>query len=266
MNPEIPGTIASLLYLCSAGVQFLSLRQPVKHLKLIVGLSASVAVACHAVTVYLDLYGAGGINLGIFPMLSLMAVAISAIVLLSSFRRPLANLFIAIFPLATLTLILEISMEGAYSPRDDLTPGILLHITLSVVAYSLLTIAALQAALLSFGDTEMKNRNLAMLQRLPPLQIMEGLLFEMLMVGLVFLSLSILTGFVVFKEAATPGLVHHTVITLLAWLVFAILLWGRYRLGWRGAIASRWALTGFVILAVGYFGSKLVLELVLGRT
>ncbi|MGI9322793.1 MAG: cytochrome c biogenesis protein CcsA, partial [Pseudomonadales bacterium] len=61
-------------------------------------------------------------------------------------------------------------------------------------------------------------------------------------------------------------LIHHTVITLAAWLVFAVLMWGRYQLGWRGALASRWVLCGFVLLALGYFGSKLVLELILGRS
>ena len=45
-----------------------------------------------------------------------------------------------------------------------------------------------------------------------------------------------------------------------------VLAWGRYQLGWRGAIASRWTLFGFVLLVLGYFGSKLVLEIILGRS
>ena len=60
-------------------------------------------------------------------------------------------------------------------------------------------------------------------------------------------------------------MVHHTTITLCAWVVFMLLMWGRYRLGWRGATAARWALAGFGLLVLGYFGSKAVLELVLTR-
>ena len=86
----------------------------------------------------------------------------------------------------------------------------------------------------------------------------------MLWAGLIFLSLSIASGFVFLDDIAGPGLMHHTVITLSAWLVFSVLLWGRYQRGWRGSIASRWVLTGFVLLVVGYFGSKLVLEVILG--
>ena len=265
MSPEIPGVIAIVLYLVSTGIQFLSLSRDIARVKSIVNTLASIAVLCHGVTVYMDLYGTAGINLGIYPMLSLMAVSIATIVLASSFRRPLANLFIAIFPLAAISLLLELFVQGSTNPRSDITPGILSHIVLSVVAYSLLTIAALQAALLSFGDYEMKHRNLGVLQRLPPLQTMEALLFEALWVGLVFLSLSITSGFVFLEDIHGPGLIHHTVITLAAWLVFAVLLWGRYRLGWRGSIASRWALAGFGLLALGYFGSKLVLEIILER-
>ncbi len=172
MSPEIPGIVASILYLVSAGTQFRSLRQDIPNAPLIVKFSATVAVLCHGITVYMDLYGAAGINLSMTPMLSLMAVSISAIVLLSSFRRPQENLFIIIFPFSVITLGLEITVDSSYLPRTAITAGILLHIALSVIAYSLLTIAALQAALLSFGDYEMKNRNMSILQHLPPLQTM----------------------------------------------------------------------------------------------
>jgi ABC-type uncharacterized transport system permease subunit len=42
-----------------------------------------------------------------------------------------------------------------------------------------------------------------------------------------------------------------------------VLLWGRYRFGWRGRIAIRWTLAGFLVLALAYFGSKAALELIL---
>lgn len=60
-------------------------------------------------------------------------------------------------------------------------------------------------------------------------------------------------------------LVHKTVLGIIAWLVFAVLLWGRWRFGWRGRTAIRWTLSGAVTLMLAYFGSKLVLELLLHR-
>ena len=60
-------------------------------------------------------------------------------------------------------------------------------------------------------------------------------------------------------------LVHKTVLSLLAWVIFAILLWGRWSRGWRGRKAIRWTLGGFFTLMLAYFGTKLVLELILHR-
>ena len=149
-------------------------------------------------------------------------------------------------------------------PRQDVTGGIFSHIALSIIAYSLLTIAATQALLLSFGDNMLRHHQLIILRNLPPLETMEHLMFEMIWAGLVFLTLSIGSGFIFIADFSEPGLVHHTAITLAAWIVFMVLAWGRYQLGWRGAIASRWTLFGFVLLVLGYFGSKLVIEIILG--
>jgi ABC-type uncharacterized transport system permease subunit len=58
-------------------------------------------------------------------------------------------------------------------------------------------------------------------------------------------------------------LVHKSILSMLAWLVFGVLLWGRYRFGWRGQKALTWTLVGFVVLMLAYFGSKFVVELLL---
>ena len=261
----IYGVLASLLYLTSATVQFIGLKRQIPSKRAIVITTAVMAVMLHSIFSYQDIYTADGINIGTFPMASLTSLAVAAIIVASSIRRPVENLLIVLLPFATLTVLLSLWQEGSYTPRTNISGGIFVHIALSVVAYGLLTIAAFQAALLSFGDYEMKHRKLAALRHMPALQTMESLLFELIWAGLIFLSLSIATGFVFIDDVASPGLIHHTVITFAAWIVFTILLWGRYRLGWRGSQASRWTLAGFGLLLIGYFGSKVVLELMLGR-
>ena len=66
-------------------------------------------------------------------------------------------------------------------------------------------------------------------------------------------------------EAAIP-FTHKSVFSVLGWVTFGGLLWGRWRYGWRGRIAVRWTLTGFLMLVLAYVGSKFVLEVILGRT
>ncbi len=267
MNIVIPAIIAALLYAASAGIQWTGLRRETASKKhLVIGLGLLGAVL-HGFVTYQEIYTESGVNLALLPMISLMFLAVSALVLLSSLRRPVENLVIIILPLAAITMLLTLVFQDRYTPRVDIGEGFVAHIVLSVIAYGLLTIAALQAALLAFGDYELRHRRLAVMHMLPPLQTMEGLLFELLWGGLVFLSLSIATGFFYLsrEESIAPGLIHHTVITFAAWVVFAVLLWGRYQLGWRGRTASRWTLSGFGLLVLGYFGSKFVLEVVLGR-
>jgi ABC-type uncharacterized transport system permease subunit len=266
MNPAITGGLACSLYLVSAAIQLFGNALDKTQRRNLVISTALVAVGLHALFSYQEIYTGSGINIGIYPMAALTSLAIVVIVLASSFRRPVENLFILIFPFATFTVLMSLFKESGYVPRSDLGSGIVAHILLSVAAYGLLTVAAFQAALLSFGDYELKHRNLGVLHRLPPLQTMESLMFELIWSGLIFLSLSIATGFIFFEAGLSQdGLVHHTVITLAAWIVFATLLWGRHRLGWRGAVASRWTIAGFGLLVLGYFGSKLVMEVILGR-
>jgi ABC-type uncharacterized transport system permease subunit len=87
----------------------------------------------------------------------------------------------------------------------------------------------------------------------------------MIGVGFILLSLALVSGALFVQDLFAQHLVHKTVLSIVAWVVFAILLWGRQRFGWRGRTAIRWTLSGFFSLMLAYFGSKWVLEVVLGR-
>ena len=92
---------------------------------------------------------------------------------------------------------------------------------------------------------------------------MEVMLFELLWVGLILLSLSIGTGMLFLEDMFAQHLVHKTVLSIVGWVILAILLFGRLRFGWRGKTAIRWTLAAFAFLMLAFFGSKLVLEFIL---
>jgi len=94
---------------------------------------------------------------------------------------------------------------------------------------------------------------------------MEDLLIRIIAVGFFILSLSLAPGFMFIHDIFAQHLIHKTVLSLLSWLVFAVLLGGRWSKGWRGQKLIRWTLGGFGMLVLAFFGSKLVLELILGR-
>lgn len=225
----------------------------------------AVALAIHAVGIYGISVKPDGVQLSFFTVSSQIFWVINAIVLLSSLKKALHNLFIFLLPCSALAIGTTL-ISHSTSSILQLNHTLASHVILSIIAYSLLTIATLQALLLSYQNRHLKSRTgLQYLRYLPPLQTMEALLFEFLLVGEILLTLSILSGFIFLDNIFAQHLVHKTVFSIAAWCVYAFLLWGKYKLGWRGNTAIRWTLAGFLFLMLAYFGSKLVLEIILHR-
>jgi ABC-type uncharacterized transport system permease subunit len=143
-----------------------------------------------------------------------------------------------------------------------------MHLLIAMAAYSLFTIASLHVLLMALLERRLHDGTLPLaLRRLPPLLAMETLLFRIIWAGFILLTLTIASG-VVFSEelfGRAAKFNHKTVFGVLSWIVFALLLGGRAIYGWRGRIAVRWTLAGFLMLVLAYIGSKFVLEVILGR-
>jgi ABC-type uncharacterized transport system permease subunit len=143
---------------------------------------------------------------------------------------------------------------------------IVAHIVLSTLAYALLTIGVALTLALRLLDRRLRGRRpLGWLTALPSVEALEAGTFQALTAGFAVLTLALFSGFVFVDNLFAQHLVHKTVLSCLAWFVFAVLLFGRWRFGWRGRTAATWALSGFALLALAYFGSKIVLESILGR-
>lgn len=226
---------------------------------------AAAGLIAHGIGVYGISVSGTSLNFSLFSASSLIFWVINLIVLISSLKKELHNLFLLLFPLSALSVLASIL---ATNPewQHSLTYSIAAHVVLSILAYSLLTIASLQALILAYQNHALKNKSrIANARLLPPLQTMESLLFELLWVGEIMLTLAIASGFYFLEDMFAQHLVHKTVFALSAWFIYALLLWGRHQMGWRGSKAVRWALAGFICLMLAYFGSKLVLEIVLNR-
>jgi len=260
----ITNIIALLLYLGASGSVFTHIRKqqtsPSKGLLLV----ASLCVLAHGVGVYFLLHTDNGIDMSIHKVGSLVVCSINAIVLISSFRKPLHTLFIFLFPISIISILFSLLLPPGKLILSSVNLGLVTHILLSIVAYSLITMATLQSLLWYWQNQQLRARKLKGLVKLfPPLQTMESLIFDLLWAGQILLTLGILIGFAAIEDIFAQQLVHKTVLSVFAWLIFAALLWGRHTSGWRGNIATRWVLAGFCLLMLGYFGSKLVLEVLL---
>lgn len=269
MNTTILSLIAAAIYLVIGVLFALRLfRQPawLRHAKPWLMGTTLLAVILQALVLKIEIFLPSGLDLSFFNVLSLVAGLITLLLLVTAVLRPLENLTIVVLPFASAAIVLKLFFHEQHIMLQDAPAGLDLHITLSILAYSLLAIAAAQSVLLYLQDSQLHNKHPGgFVRALPPLQTMESILFQLIALGFALLSLALISGAMFVHNIFAQHLVHKTILSIIAWLVFAVLLWGRWRFGWRGRIAIRWTLSGFLVLMLAYFGSKMVVELILKR-
>lgn len=208
-----------------------------------------------------------GFSFSVSSVASLNILGVVLVLLLTAMTKPVDKLGILLFPLAAIILGLDVSFNAVPRLLPVHTGGMALHILTSIIAFSLLTVAAVQALLVTMQHNFLKEHPPSrFMLLLPSLQTMEALLFQMIGAGVLILTVSLGTGFLFLHDLFAQHLAHKTVLSLLAWGIFCAILVGRKRYGWRGRVAVNWILAGFVFLLLGYFGSKFVLELILIKT
>ncbi len=264
MITNILATLSICAYLASALLIIRHINQSLRQYGAI--FLAWFAVFTHFLFAVVIFQQNDGLSFDFFNTASLVAMIVALLLLMAALNKPVEKLGIVIFPVAAIMLLLEICFAGKPQHLSTYNWAMNSHIFTSIIAFSLLNIAALQAILLAFQDQQLKSHPpKRFIKSLPSLQAMEYLLFQMLSTGLFFLTLSLISGFLFIENLFAQHLVHKTVLSILAWLIFSSLLIGRNRYGWRGKPAIQWTLIGFFSLLLAYFGSKLVLELILHR-
>ncbi len=259
----ISGLFAVAFYLLGSVFQGLNYSEN-KISRRTVFLTGLIAVLAHGISAYGVIKATNGYHFGISEISTLITVSISLLVVISSLRKPLENLFLGLFPLAIISIIASLTVSSKYPPTE-MSIGLASHVIISILAYSFFTIAALQAGFVAYQNHLLKHHQLSGLSnKLPPLQDMETFLFELLWVGELLLSLGILAGAVFIDDIwGRDGIIHKSFFSVLAWFVFAVLLWGRHHSGWRGLTAIKGTLSGFGLLIIGFYGSKIALEYLL---
>ncbi|HEX7113513.1 MAG TPA: cytochrome c biogenesis protein CcsA [Steroidobacter sp.] len=225
-----------------------------------------LAIVLHAVLLWRGLFVRDVITFNAAETASLIGLPIAVIAFVAAWVRPrFAGIAAALMVIAGLTAASMVDGSGGYALER---PGweTAAHIALSTLAYALLTIAVALAVALRLLDRRLRKRQpLGWLKILPSVEALEAGTFHALAAGFAVLTLSLFSGFIFVEDLLAQHLWHKTVLSCLAWVVFGVVLFGRWRFGWRGRTATTWTLSGFALLALAYFGSKLVLEALLGR-
>lgn len=222
----------------------------------------------HAALLYHGIFGSAELRFGFAQALSMMM----GIALLICWLEALAYRIEAVFPLVLLAAAICVPLPAFFPGR--LGPHVVsfefrLHLVFGMLAYSLFTVATLHAVLISQVEHRLHGTPGldGPFSHLPPLLSLERLVFMLIAAAFVVLSVTVVLG-VAYSEAFLGRAMrfeHKTVFVLLSWIIFGLLLAGRWLYGWRGRTALRWTITGFVALMLAYPGSRFVLEVLLHR-
>lgn len=218
----------------------------------------------HAAALALVL-GVEPVRFGFATTLSVTAWLVFSVYVLETRLYPQLRTRWTLAGLGTPAVLLALVFPGAAYPLLHST-WLPLHWALGIASYGLLGVAVAHAWMMQ--RTEQHIRRGQPGQASLPLLALERLTFRFVAAAFVLLTLTLLAGWYFSTVLPTHGWVwtHKTVFTLLSWGVLGVLLWGRWRWGWRGRLAVRMLYAAAGLLLLGYVGSRFVLEVVLQRT
>jgi ABC-type uncharacterized transport system permease subunit len=246
-----------LLYLAAASTQWLAPARfglPSRGAMLVF---AVLAVLGHAYLLHYAIDTQWGQNLSVFNLASLAAWLIAILFIFLVAAKPLEKLGLILFPLAASSVFLAFCWPGDHMVATAKNLPQLLHILLAVVTFSVLAFAGIQSILLMLLDRQLHRKiSLNWLNRLPPLETMESLLFQMISTGFILLTLLLISSIYFYSATIGPGFYSKTLVACLSWLVFAMLILGHYLLGWRGKKAVFCTALGVFIVLLLYFGAQ----------
>lgn len=262
----ISGSLALFFYLTTLGLITAQVKSTLEHeddpFNAWIHVSWILALLTHAVILFGPLFNHQGLQLDFFTAISHVAWITSLLLLITTWSRKIHVLGLVILPLAVVSLVA--SWVNIDTDRITINGSLAIHILLSLLGYSFLFLATLQALLVRFQNQHLHNHKPGGIVRaLPSLQDMESMLFSLLLTGTLLLFAGLATGFIFLDDLFGKQVLHKTVLSIIALILYTTLLVGHWKFGWRGKLAVKWTLIAFVLLILAYFGSKFVHEFLL---
>ncbi len=223
-------------------------------------LALGVAVLFHGYLCYQLIDGGEGQNLSLFNIFSMTTWVAMCLVGWNLYRHKAHSLLLVTLPIAGISILEAALFSSSHLIMVQGKPLNLIHILTGIAAMSILLLSALQSALVLYLDRSLKQNPASLNNWLGPLQGMERYLIQLLTIGFVLMSMSLIFVALLPDDIKSTQALHKVYLTIASWLILAALMFGRYVKGWRGVFAARWSLVGISLLLLGYFGSKLVVE------
>ena len=223
-------------------------------------LTALAAIVLHAASTFPLLEDlASGQTFRLMEIASLMSVIIAALATLSMFLVSTMWFVLPIvYAFSIISLIFATFLSSHIIQMLNQNTLMLFHIGLSLFTYAVCFIATLYVIQLVWLDRNLKKRKIQFSPAIPPLMAVERHFFCLFAMGEVLLTLTLISGTYHVLQAVTLENLHKAIFSFLAWISFGIACFGHWRLGWRGKRMIIYAISGIILLTIGYFGSRLI--------
>ncbi|MDH3576908.1 MAG: cytochrome c biogenesis protein CcsA [Gammaproteobacteria bacterium] len=227
---------------------------------------AAIGVGVHAQVLFELIFPGDGLALSAGSAASMIGLELALIALLAAIEPSLRGMSAGMLILSAVTAML-ISATDHTSAGIALTWQVRAHVLVALLSYGLLTVGAIVAVFALIQERRLHSARITPVNQLfAPLETTEKLLIGISAAGFAGLTLAIATGLSFVNDLVEQHLAHKFALSLLAWVVFGVLLAGRFMVGWRGKRAVKLYLWGFATLCLAYFGSRLILEQVFNRS
>ena len=151
----------------SFSYQVVQLRKQIHTPSMLLQLIAPVAIVLHSLAVADLLFHSDGLDLSLLKIFALIALIVNVVVFFSGLKKPIHSLNLILFPLSAASIAAAL-LSPSTKAAVILQPSIQLHVLISILAYSLLAIAALQAALIGYQNWQLKHKHQNLLMRAFP--------------------------------------------------------------------------------------------------
>lgn len=161
-------------------------------------------------------------------------------------------------------IIVDFKLPNTTGIDINMNAGLISHILLSLLSYGVLGICLLYACQLAYINYQLKMKSRVMLQgQLPPLLAVEHIMLKLMFIGTAALGAALLSGFIFVPNMLAEGYAHKTILSTLALITYLACMLIHYTKGLKARLLVVFNIIGIILLSLGYFGSRIVREILL---
>jgi cytochrome c-type biogenesis protein CcsB len=168
-------------------------------------------------------------------------------------------------PLAVVFMLLSSAIPGRVIPNSQLFKSfwLTLHVATMFIGMAIFALAFCAGIMYLLQERQIKSKNFGLLyRRLPSLEVLDSLNYVCLTFGFPLITIGLISGFV-YAGAVWQSYWHwdpKEILSVVTWLIYAVLLHERLAVGWRGRRAAIMAIVGFSVILVTFVGTSMILE------